>query len=33
MGAGLPLVGVFAIFCVPMAVTGLCAMAIGRDKV
>ena len=32
MGAGLPLVGVFGIFCVPMAVTGLCAMAIGRNR-
>ena len=33
MGAGLPLVGVFCIFCVPMAITGLCAMGIGRDKI
>lgn len=28
MGAGLPLVAVFAIFCVPMLLTGACAMAI-----
>jgi MFS family permease len=28
MGAGLPLVAVFAIFCVPMLLTGLCAVAI-----
>ena len=33
MGAGLPLVGVFGIFCVPMAITGFCAMMIGRDTV
>ena len=32
MGAGLPLVVVFGIFCVPMAITGLCAMAIRLDR-
>lgn len=31
MGAGLPLVMVFAIFCVPMLATGVCAMMVHID--